>query len=96
MNAIIEHVYFCGKEKDLHRLVRTYAESGDLKRVNEEDGCIQFEFFFAAERNDRMVLMEHWRDAAALDAHHATPMMNSLLTLIKEYSLVIESEKFEI
>jgi len=35
----------------------------------KEPGCEQFEIFQGVTNPDRLVLMERWRDAAALDEH---------------------------
>ena len=37
--------------------------------VMTEDGCEQFEIFQSALDPDKLVLLELWRDQAALDAH---------------------------
>jgi quinol monooxygenase YgiN len=37
--------------------------------VAKEPGCEQFEVFRSALDPDRLVLLERWRDQAALDAH---------------------------
>lgn len=37
--------------------------------TGEEPGCEQYEIFQSAEDPDRLVLVEHWTDQAALDAH---------------------------
>ena len=37
--------------------------------VMKEPGCEQFEVFQSASHPDTLVLLERWRDQAALDAH---------------------------
>jgi len=37
--------------------------------VMQEPGCEQFEVFQSVVNPDRLVLLEHWRDAEALAAH---------------------------
>jgi len=37
--------------------------------VMKEDGCEQFEVFQSAVNPDTLVLLERWKDQAALDAH---------------------------
>jgi quinol monooxygenase YgiN len=37
--------------------------------VMQEPGCEQFEVFQSAVNPDKLVLLEHWTDQAALDAH---------------------------
>jgi len=49
--------------------------------VRKEPGCAQFEVFTSANNPDRLVLLEHWQDQAALDAHMK---MNQTRTPISE------------
>ena len=37
--------------------------------VQKEPGCEQFEVFQSALNPDKLVLLEHWTDQAALDVH---------------------------
>ncbi len=37
--------------------------------VQKEPGCEQFEVFRSVISGDKLVLLEHWADQAALDAH---------------------------
>ena len=40
-----------------------------------EEGCVEYRFSFAFDDPDVVLLHEEWVDAAALDAHMATPHM---------------------
>lgn len=48
-------------------LARAFSERAIETR--KEDGCHQFEAFTSADNPDRVVVLERWRDQAALDAH---------------------------
>ena len=37
--------------------------------IMNEAGCEQFEAFQSVVNTDNLVILEHWRDQAALDAH---------------------------
>ena len=39
------------------------------EEVRTEPGCEQFEIFVSADDPDKLVLLERWSDAAALEAH---------------------------
>ena len=41
-----------------------------------------------------MLLIDIWRDQAAIDAHHASPMMKKLAELRNKYDLHMEAERF--
>ena len=53
-----------GKGEELAQAMRTRCE------VSRRDaGCEQFEVFQSASDPDKLVLLELWKDQAALDAH---------------------------
>lgn len=41
-----------------------------------------------------MLLIDQWRDQTALDAHHATPMMQQLAALRDKYNLHMRVERY--
>ena len=45
------------------------AYQARCRAVMEEPGCEQFEVFQSVLDPDRLALLEHWTDQAALDAH---------------------------
>ncbi len=49
-----------------------YSENiGGITR--NEDGCLGYDFFTSLEDDDTVLLVEHWRDDAALEAHSKAP-----------------------
>lgn len=92
---VLEIIRFDGEETALKGLVDDMVNSGDMKLVQEEDGCIYFDFFFAAEKKG-LLLLEKWENDAALDRHHGTGMMADLLELIKKYDLKLAVEKYSV
>ena len=53
-----------GKGTELAQAMR-----GRCLEVVKEPGCEQFEAFQSAVNPDRLTLLEHWKDQAALDVH---------------------------
>ena len=41
-----------------------------------------------------MLLIDQWRDQAAIDAHHASPMMAQIAALREKYDLHMKVERF--
>ena len=48
---------------------------GHAQRSRAEDGCQQFDVLLPQEDQSRVLLVEAWRDQAALDVHAKQPMM---------------------
>ena len=53
-----------GKREELIRRFQTLCPE-----VRQEPGCEEYEVYQSVEHPDRVVLLELWRDEAALEAH---------------------------
>ena len=77
MNGIILHVTYRGGQ------AKAFADemlsSGLRAAVLAEDGCMQYDYYLALGEENCVMLLEHWRDAAALDKHHAGEPMAKIL-----------------
>ena len=51
---------------------------GHAQRSRTEDGCQQFDVLLPQEDHNRVLLVEAWRDQAALDVHSKAPTMAQL------------------
>ena len=58
-----------------HRSEFIEVAKGHAERSRAQDGCQQFDVLLATEDKNRILLVEAWRDQAALDAHRHSPMM---------------------
>ena len=48
---------------------------GHAQRSRAEDGCQQFDVLLPQEDQNRVFLVEAWRDQAALEFHSRSPML---------------------
>ena len=64
-----------GKREEFVKAVR---ESGILKAVREEEGCLGYSYYLPEEEDGTLLLVERWTDAQAQKAHLATPHMAKL------------------
>src|SRR5689334_11793323 len=58
-----------------HRSAFIELMTGHDRRSRAEDGCQQFDVLLLQEDQNRVFLVEAWRDQAALDAHSKGPML---------------------
>ena len=61
--------------KPEHRDELIELMKGHAQRSRAEDGCQQFDVLLPQEDQSRVLLVEAWRDQAALDAHSKGPML---------------------
>ncbi len=93
--AIIIHCFYKGAEGAVKGFFDE-MQAGLQKDVYAEDGCIQYDYYLSAKDVCAGVLLERWRDAAALDAHQKGEPMAKLLRVKEKYSLETKVEIYEL
>jgi (4S)-4-hydroxy-5-phosphonooxypentane-2,3-dione isomerase len=61
--------------KPEHRTQFIELMKGHAQRSRAEEGCQQFDVLLPEEDQNRVFLVEAWRDRAALDAHSRVPTL---------------------
>ena len=69
-------------------------DEGVVDAVRAEDGNERYEYFFPMEDEETVLLIDRWRDQAALDAHHKSPMMEKIAYLREKYRLRLRVERY--
>ena len=67
---------------------------GIVARVRAEEGNERYEYFFPMDDPETVLLIDRWRDQAALDAHHKSPMMAEIAELRDKYHLRLRVERY--
>ena len=70
------------------------TSSGLVEQIRGEEGNEKYAYFFPAEDPETVLLIDRWRDQAALDVHHKTPMMEQIAALRTKYLLKMRVERF--
>ena len=65
-----------------------------LAAIRAEEGNLRYEYFFPMDDPETVLLIDRWRDQAAIDAHHASPMMGQIAALREKYDLHMRVERF--
>ncbi len=68
--------------------------SGIADAIREEKGNLRYEYFQPMNDPETVLLIDSWSDQAAIDAHHASPMMKRLAKLRDKYDLHMSVERF--
>jgi len=84
--------------KGAHGSARAFAEemetSGIADRIRKEAGNLRYQYFQPLDDPKTILLIDSWTDQAAIDAHHASPMMAQLAALREKYDLHMTVERF--
>lgn len=77
---------------------RAFAEemmaSGTVNLIRGEAGNLRYEYYQSIDDPETILLIDSWTDQAAIDAHHASPMMARIAALREKYDLHMTVEWF--
>ena len=92
--AITVNLYYTGKNGAARAFAEEMTATGVVERVRAEEGNLRYEYFFPMEDPETVLLIDKWRDQAALDFHHKSPMMAEIAALRDKYKLRLRVERY--
>lgn len=92
--SITIHPYYTGQNGSARQFAREMTESGLAAAVRREEGNEGYAYFFPLEDEETVLLIDSWRDQAALDAHHKSELMPRIAALRDKYHLRLQVERF--
>ena len=90
---ITMHLFYTGKNGAARRFAEEMEASGTADAIRAEVGNLRYEYFTSLVDPETVLLVDAWRSQAALDAHHATPMMRTIAELRDKYDLHMRVER---
>ena len=91
---ITVNLYYTGTNGSARAFAEEMVQSGTVAAIRAEDGNVRYEYFFPMDDPETVLLIDQWRDQAAIDAHHASPMMAQIAALREKYDLHMRVERF--
>ena len=91
---ITVNLYYTGTNGSARRFAEEMVSSGTVDAIRAEDGNLRYAYFFPMDDPETVLLIDQWRDQAAIDLHHASPMMAQIAALREKYDLHMKVERF--
>ncbi len=92
--AITVNLYYTGKGGAARRFAEEMEASGTADAIRAEEGNLRYRYFQPLDDPETVMLVDSWRDQAAIDAHHASPMMARIAELREKYDLHMRAERY--
>ena len=84
--------------KGVNGSARAFAEemtaTGTVSAIRSEPVNLRYEYYIPLDDPETVLLIDSWTDQAAIDAHHAQPMMKTIASLREKYDLHMTVERF--
>ena len=91
---ITVNLYYKGTNGNARAFADEMESSGIADAIRAEEGNLRYEYFQPLDDPETVLLIDSWSDQAAIDAHHASPMMQQLAELREKYDLHMTMERY--
>ena len=91
---ITVNLYYKGVNGNACAFAEEMESSGIADAIRAEKGNLRYEYFQPMNDPETVLLIDSWSDQAAIDAHHASPMMKRIAELRDKYDLHMSVERF--
>lgn len=92
--SIAVNIYYSGEHGNARKFAEEMESSGTAAAIRSEAGNLKYEYFFPADNPEIVLLIDIWKDQAAIDVHHASPMMQKISALREKYNLHMKVERY--
>ena len=92
--SIVVNIYYTGTNGSAKKFAEEMIARGIVDKIRAEEGNEKYEYFFPLDDAETVLLIDCWKDQAALDFHHKSEMMQEIANLRQKYRLKMRVEKF--
>ena len=92
--SITVNIYYKGENGNARKFAEEMESSGTADLIRAEDGNERYEYFFPMNDERTVLLIDRWRDQAAIDAHHKSELMPKIAALREKYKLRMRVERY--
>ena len=84
--AITVNIRYTGTGGNARKFAEEMERTGTADAIRAEAGNLRYEYYIPMKEPETVLLIDSWIDKAALDVHHASPMMAAIAALREKYS----------
>ena len=92
--AITVNLRYTGRNGAARKYAEEMTVSGTVAAIRAEAGNLRYEYYQSIDDPETVLLIDSWNDQAAIDAHHASPMMATIAALREKYDLHMTVERY--
>lgn len=92
--SIVMNLYYTGTGDNARKFAEEMESSGTADLIRKETGNVRYEYFLPIGQPETVLLIDIWEDQEAIDCHHASPMMKTILNLREKYHLTVKAERY--
>ena len=91
---ITVNLKYTGKDGNARKFAEEMMATGIVETIRAEKGNLRYEYYLSLEDPQTVLLIDCWESQEAIDAHHASAMMETIAKLREKYDLHMQVERF--
>lgn len=92
--AITVNLYYTGKDGAAVKFANEMIASGTVEKIKNEEGNLKYEYYVQMNDPETVLLIDSWTSQKAIDLHHTSPMMETIVELRNKYDLHMRIERY--
>lgn len=85
---------YTGRGEAAKNFAQEMEANGIAATIRQRPGNLKYDYFQPLSQPESILLIDIWENQAALDEHHHSPQMQSILDLRAKYDLEVKAERF--
>lgn len=85
MDELILYVSYTAKPGCREQFVREVVRRGILTAIRNEEGCLMYDYYFSAQDENTILLIEKWASAEHQCIHMGQPHMAELMAIKEQF-----------
>jgi quinol monooxygenase YgiN len=91
--SITVHHFYTGTNGTARRFAEEMERSGTVAAIRAEKGNLGYAYYFPMNDSETVLLIDQWENQEAIDLHHASTMMKTIMDLREKYDLHMRVER---
>ena len=92
--AITVNLRYTGINGNALKYAEEMLSTGTVDKIRAEEGNLRYEYYRSLDDPETILLIDSWEDQQAIDRHHASPMMKTIVQLREKYDLHATAERY--
>ena len=92
--SITVNLRYTGTDGNARKFAEEMISSGTVDAIRAEEGNLRYEYYQSLDDPETILLIDSWANQEAIDKHHATSMMDTIVRLREKYDLHMTVERY--
>ena len=92
--SITVNLRYTGTDGNARKFAEEMLSSGTVDAIRAEEGNLRYEYYQSLDDPETILLIDSWANQEAIDKHHATSMMDTIVRLREKYDLHMTVERY--